>query len=142
MEFARIASGGSIGNTAVDYEDSGDYPSNSNKPVNSAENEIAAIFGTVGAGQRVTIESAFGAEHGKADGTHDGTSRHDDGEADEGLGESFLAFGNFAGVATRKGIEIATVDDVGNDQIGSNDCDIGEDIDSDLPDAILEGGLI
>ncbi len=58
------------------------------------------------------------------------------------MSESFFAVGDFAGVTTRGNIEVATIEDIADYEISSNDGDIGGDVGDDGPDAGLERFLV
>ena len=58
------------------------------------------------------------------------------------MGESFFAFGDFAGVTTRESVLIATVDDIADDEIGGDNGNISEDVSGDGPDAGFERVLV
>lgn len=77
-----------------------------------------------------------------ADRSKDDVGRHNDGEAHEGLVESFLAGGDFARFSAREGVLVTSVDDVAKDEVGGSYGDIGEDIRADDEDAVGEAGFV
>ena len=55
--------------------------------------------------------------------------------------EGAFTGGNFASIASREHIEVATIDGVAEDEIGGGNADVCGDIGGDLPDAGADGGL-
>ncbi len=139
MEFAGIARGGDIGNATVNDENGSDGASDADNPLDKVDDHLVGV--DTGASGR-TIVNIFGPDEGDTDGPHDDIGGHDDGETDEGAGESFFAGGDFAGISAREDIEITTVDDVADDEVGGENGNVGEDVGDDGPDAGFKGSFV
>ncbi len=140
MEFARVARGGDIGDTAVNDENGGNGASDADDPLDEIDDHLVGV--DTGVSGSTIADIAGATDEGDTDGAHDNIGRHDNGEADEGAGESFFAGGDFAGISAREDIEIATVDDIADDEVGGEDGDIGEDVGDDGPDAGFERSFV
>lgn len=139
LEFARVASGSSITNTAVDDKDSSDDTDDAGGPLNKIGDHLAGVDAFASG---AVADVATGADKSNTNGPHDDTGRHGDGEADESLGEGFLGGGDFAGVAARENIEVATVNNITDDKVRGDDGDVSDDIGDNEPDARLEGFFV
>ncbi len=78
------------------------------------------------------------ADESNANSIHDDIRGHGDGEADKGVGKGFSGAHDFARFAGRENILVATVDNIGEDKIGSNDGDVGSDVGGDGPDVVFD----
>ena len=76
------------------------------------------------------------------DGIENDIGGHDDGEAEESVIESLFAGGDFAWVAGRENIEIATINDIADYEVGGDDGNVDKNIASDGPKARFEAPLI
>ena len=137
LDFAGVASGGGIRDTTINDKDNGNNTGDTDDPLSDANNHgtwvDAAILGD-------TVLGKIGTEC-DANGIQDNVSRHDDGETDKGLGKGFFAGGDFARIAAREYVTIATIDNIAENEIGSNDGDVGGDVGNDSPDTFFEGGF-
>ncbi len=140
LEFAGIARGGDVRDTTVNDENGRDDTSDADNPLDKVDDHLVSI--DTGASGSTIVNIAGAADEGDTDGAHDDIGGHDDGEADEGVGESFFAGGDFAGISAREDIEITTVDNVADDEVSGEDGDVGKDVGDDGPDAGFERGLI
>lgn len=139
MEFAGIAGGGDVGDATVNDENGGDDTRDADNPLDKVDDHLVGV--DAGASGR-TIVNIFGPDESDTDGAHDDIGGHDDGKADKGVGESFFAGGDFAGISAREDIEIATIDDVADDEVSGENGDVGKDVGDDGPDAGFEGSFV
>ena len=102
---------------------------------------IDDIFATVwrGAGKYGAIFGKVSTE-GNANGVQDDVGGHDNGEADESLGEGLFAGGKLAGFAGSEDIEIAAVDNIGEDGVSGDDSKISGNVGGDGPDRFGKTG--
>lgn len=149
LDFGGVAARGGETDAAEDDEGDGEKAGDADDPLNETGDDGAGVgvaaagddgvIGVVADGDAVIVE--VGAEQG-ADGAHDDADGHHNGEPDESLGEDFLAGGDFGGIAVGADVEIATIDDKAENEVGGGDGEIGGDIGNDEPKIDFELILI
>lgn len=132
LEFAGVAGGGHVANTTVDDKDSGNNTSHGDDPVDEIQDHCIGV-NTTACGSAVA-DVATTTNKGDTDGTHNDVSPHNDGEANEGMSEGFTTGGGFTRIAAREDIEITTIDNIAENEIGGDNSDVGSDIGGDGPD--------
>ena len=83
LEFAGVALGGDITDTAINYENSGGNTGHSDGPLNEIGDHLAWIYTAPTIGTVADIATT--ADEGNSDGAHDDIGGHNDGKADESL---------------------------------------------------------
>lgn len=143
LDLARVASRGHVGDTTNENKYNGDDAGEAEEPLDSVGNHLAdiGIGETIGACGEIATKITVIDGEDYTNSAHDSASEHGNGEANEGMGESLFAGGNFAGVATREHVQVATIYSITEDKIGSSDANIGGNIGGNLPDAGTDGGF-
>ena len=97
LKFTRIASRGGIRDTTDNDEDGRNDASDADDPLNGVSDHSVRIG--AGSGNTIVSKRAITTHEGDTNSVQDDIGKHNDGETDEGLGEGFLAVGDFAGIA-------------------------------------------
>jgi len=131
LELAWIALRSHIADAADNNKNCGDDASDANNPLNGVGDHSVRINATASRGTITYVATT--TNEGNTNSVHDDVSRHDDGKANKSLSEGFFAGGDFAWVTARKYIEIATINDVADDEVSGNYGNVGNNVSHNSP---------
>lgn len=126
LELTGIAGRGDVLDATDDDEGSGNYAADADEPADGIGDEL--FWGDTLYHSAVVCEFI---EESNMDGIDDDFGETDDGEANESVGQGFLAGGDFTGVARGEDIKVAAIDDVADNEVsrdcGDVFCNVGDD---------------
>ena len=138
LDFAGITGRSDVGDTAVDNEDCGNNSDHADDPLDEISDHGVRVD-TLGCSGEIAITNIPITVHQcNTNRAHNHARGHSNREADEGLNESFLSVGDFAGVTAREDVLITAINNISDDKIGGNDGDISDNVCDDSPNICFQ----